>query len=118
MSRPRFLADHDLNGRIIDGLLRRMAAAEFIRLRKVLPTDTPDPEVLAFAAGAGWVVVSHDVNTMTAAAHARVAAGEAMAGLVVARQSLPVRAAIDDLLLLWTATEADEWHGRVLFLPV
>lgn len=118
MNHPRFLADHDLHGRIIDGVLRRAPAAYFARLRHVMPPDTHDPDVLAFAAAAGLIVVSHDVNTITAAAHARIAVGHPMPGLVLARQSLPVRAVIDDLLLLWTASEAPEWHGRVLFLPV
>ena len=42
MSRPRFLADHDLNGRIIAGLLRREPSVVLQRLRDVLPVNTPD----------------------------------------------------------------------------
>lgn len=118
MSRPRLLADHDLNGRIIDGLLRREPAIELVRLRDVLPADTPDPDVLAYAARTGRVVVSHDINTMTAAARQRIAAGEATAGLVVARQSLPIGTVIDDLLIVWSASEAEEWTDRIVFLPL
>ena len=47
MSRPRFLADHDLNEHIIDGVLRREPAVEFVRLRDVGLGDRPDSEVLA-----------------------------------------------------------------------
>jgi hypothetical protein len=35
MSRPRFLADHDLNEHIIDGVLRREPTLEFLRARDV-----------------------------------------------------------------------------------
>jgi predicted nuclease of predicted toxin-antitoxin system len=80
MSRLRFLADHDLNGRIIAGLLRREPMVDFVRLRDVLPRDTPDPQVLEHAPSTDRVVISHDVNTMTAAARRRISAGEARRG--------------------------------------
>ena len=117
MSRPLF-ADHDFNGRIIDGQFRREPAVGSVLLRDVLAPDTPDAQVLEYAAGAGRVVVFHDVNTMTAAARERIVEGETMAGLIVVRQSLPIGAVIADLLLLWSATEADEWRDQVLFLPI
>ena len=68
MSRPRFLADHDLNEHIVDGVHRREPALEFIRARDVGMSDRSDTEVLAYAAQQGFIVVSHDVNTMTNAA--------------------------------------------------
>ncbi len=34
MSRPRFLADHDLNEHIVTGVLRREPAAEFLCVRE------------------------------------------------------------------------------------
>ncbi len=55
MSRPRFLADHDLNEHILDGVLRREPAVEFVRARDVGLSDRPDPEVLEHAA-------AHDVH--------------------------------------------------------
>ena len=40
MSRPRFLADHDLNEHIITGVRRRHEGVEFLRAR-VGPTGRP-----------------------------------------------------------------------------
>jgi Domain of unknown function (DUF5615) len=118
MSRPRFLADHDLNEHIIDGVLRREPAVEFIRVRDIGLGDRPDPEVLAFAAQQGFLVVSHDVNTMVGHAYARLAAGEAMVGLLMVRQSEPIGPVIDALVLIWSASEAEEWTDQVRFLPL
>jgi len=42
MSRPRFLADHDLNDHIVDGLLRREPVLEFVRAREAGIADLPD----------------------------------------------------------------------------
>jgi predicted nuclease of predicted toxin-antitoxin system len=69
MSRPRFLADHDLNEHIVDAVLRREPTIEFVRVRDVGMRESSDAEVLAFAAQQGLIVVSHDVNTMTSAAY-------------------------------------------------
>jgi len=118
MSRPRFPADHDLNEHVIDGLSRREPATEFLRARDVGLDGRPDFEVLAYAADHGLIVVSHDVNTMPAEAFTRVAAGLPMAGLLMARQTLQVAAVIDDLVLIWSASEAREWQGQVVFLPI
>jgi predicted nuclease of predicted toxin-antitoxin system len=118
MSRPRFLADHDLNEHIIDGVLRREPALEFIRARDVGLSDRPDPEVLAFAAANGLLIVFHDVNTMPGHAYARLAAGKPMQGLLMVQQTQPIGLAIDSLVLIWSASEAEEWKDQVRFLPL
>jgi hypothetical protein len=39
-------------------------------------------------------------------------------GLIVVPQHLPLREVADDLILIWTATEAGEWIDRIVFLPI
>ena len=53
MSRPRFLADHDLNEHIVDGVLRREPAIEFIRAREIGLHIGPDLEILEHALSKG-----------------------------------------------------------------
>lgn len=118
MSRPRFLADHDLNEHIIDGLLRREPGIEFIRSRDVGLGDSPDDIVLQYGAVQGLLLVSHDVNTMTAHAYARVARGQPMAGLLMVQQTNPIAPIIESLLLIWSASELEEWQNQVWFLPL
>lgn len=59
MSRPRFLADHDLNEHIVTGVLRREPLVEFVRVRDVGYNKRPDAEVLEYATSEGLVIVSH-----------------------------------------------------------
>ncbi len=33
-------------------------------------------------------------------------------------QNLDIGVAIEDLLLIWAATDADEWVGRLGFIPI
>jgi hypothetical protein len=65
-----------------------------------------------------WIVVSHDVNTLREVAYTRLAAGLPMAGLLLAHQRTPVADIIESLLLIWAASEAEEWAGHVEFLPI
>jgi hypothetical protein len=118
MSRPRFLADHDLNEHLVCGVVRREPAIEFIRVRDIDMHERPDAEVLAYAAEHQMLVISHDVNTMPANAYTRIRAGALMAGLLMVKQSDPVGMVIDDLILIWSASEAEEWQNVVGFLPL
>jgi hypothetical protein len=118
MGRVRFLADHNLNEQIIDGALRREPTLEFARVRDIGPADLSDPELLSWAASNGFVIVSHDVNTMTAYAYDRIEKGEPMAGLLLVSQFEPIGAVIESLVLISSASEAEEWHDTVAFLPL
>ena len=118
MSRPRFLADNDLKQSIVWGVLRRDSAIEFFRCRDFGLAASSDAEVLEFAAANGFVVVSHDVSTMPAEAISRVRANLRMSGLLLARQTDPIGPIIDSLVLIWAATEADEWLDTVDYLPI
>jgi hypothetical protein len=118
MSRPRFLADNDFNERIIRGVQRREPAIAWLRLREVGLADAPDRDVLAYATAEGWLVVSHDVNTMPTAAAERLAAGEPLNGLFLARQRAPLAPIIESLIVIWSVSEAEEWAGQVRYLPL
>lgn len=69
MSRPRFLADHNLNEQIVVGVLRLVPSAEFRPVRELGFATRDDAFLLDYAARQGLIIVSHDVNTMPAAAY-------------------------------------------------
>jgi hypothetical protein len=118
MSRPRFLADHDLNEHILDGVQRREPALEFVRARDVGMSDRNDAEVLAFAAQNGFIVVSHDVNTMIGAARKCIDTGAGMNGLLMVQQTKSIAPVIESLVMIRSASDAEEWHGQIQFLPL
>jgi hypothetical protein len=100
MSRPRFLADHDFNEHIVRGAERLEPGIEFLRAREAGLEEWPDADILAYAAAEGWIVLSHDVNTMSAVAAARLEAGQPMNGLFLVHQRSPIAAVISDLILI------------------
>lgn len=118
MSRPRFLGDNDLNDVIVRMALRQEPAMEFLPVRDAGLTAASDAEVLEYSARNGFIVVSHDVGTMPAAAEARLAAGEPMPGLLVVRQRQPIPPVVESLVTIWAASEAEEWESVVTYLPL
>jgi hypothetical protein len=46
-----------------------------------------------------------------------MAEGRTIAGLLMAQQSSPIGPIVDDLLLIWSASEAEEWENQGVFVP-
>ncbi len=103
---------------IITGVGRHVPDVNIVRVRDVGLASASDDEVLDFAAREHRIVVSHDVNTMRAAAVARVERGAPMTGPLLVRQTLPVWTTIEDLIFIESASEAEEWNNLVSFLPL
>lgn len=76
----------------------------------------PDSEVLRIAAESGRILVSHDRNTMPAH-FADFLELQSSPGVIIVSQDLDIGAAIEDLLLIWAATEAEEWVDQLGFVP-
>lgn len=112
------LADENLNNDILRGVARRNPRVDIVRVQDVGLSGADDPAVLAWAAAAGRVVLTHDVATMTRFAYARVRDGVPMPGLVEIGRSVSVGQAIEDLLLLVECSQPGEWDGQVLYLPL
>jgi hypothetical protein len=113
----RFQADADLNHIIVKATLRREPSIDFQTADAAGLAGIHDPEVLALAAHAGRVLVTHDRKTMPK--HFAAFIGHTTSsGVIVIPQKLPVRAAVEDLLLVWTASEAEEWRNRIQVLPL
>jgi hypothetical protein len=73
--------------------------------------------VLALAAQTGRVLVTHDRKTMPRHFAEFIGQGTSH-GVIVIPQKLPVRVAVADLLIIWTASEAEEWINRIQILPL
>jgi predicted nuclease of predicted toxin-antitoxin system len=115
--RIRFLADADLNHAIVAAVLRRVPEADFRSATDAGLSGLHDLEVLALAAREGRLLVTHDQNTMPRF-FAEFIAKRASPGVIVVRQKLTVASVLDDLVLIWTASQAEEWTNRIVYLPL
>jgi hypothetical protein len=115
--RPRFQADADFNHKIVIGLRRRESLVDFLNAYDGGIVGLPDPDVLRVAAGSGRILVSHDRRTMPRH-FKRFGETQSSPGLIVVSQDLDIGSAIEELLLIWVTTDAEEWVERVGFVPV
>lgn len=115
--KSRFLADEDFSRKIIYGLLLREPLIDFPRVIEIGLAGKPDAEVLRMAASMGRILVSHDRHTMPEEFGGFIRQNDSPAVLLIP-QSLPMRVAIDELQLIWAASDAAEWVNRIVTLPL
>ena len=114
----RFQADADLNKAIITGVLRREPSMDFETAQAAGLRGLRDLEVLALASRHQRALVTHDVSTMPRQFRAFLDAGNHSPGVFLVPQLLEVSEAIEEILLIWLASEASDWEDRLSWLPL
>jgi predicted nuclease of predicted toxin-antitoxin system len=113
----KLATDENFHGAILRGLLRRMPDLDVVRVQDVGLAQTPDPVILAWAAGEQRVHLTHDRDTMSGFAYDRVRTGEPMAGVFVVSDYLPTGLAIDQLLLAIQCLSDADCKDQVHYFP-
>jgi predicted nuclease of predicted toxin-antitoxin system len=115
---PRFLADENVDPDLVIGITRAKQDVDIVRVQDVGLRTQDDPAILQWAAREGRILLTHDISTMPDFAYARVVAEETMAGVIIIPTSISMGRAIADVVLIASATQADEWANRVVYLPL
>jgi hypothetical protein len=113
----RYQADADLNEDIVSGVQRRAPEIDFQTADELELANLPDYDVLALAAQEGRILVIHDCRTMpTHFGH--FIENHKSPGLIVISQKTEILSAIEDLILLWMASESEEYVNSILTIPL
>jgi len=115
--RVRFQADADLDARIVRGLKRQQPEIDFQTGGQGGLEGLGDPAVLAIAAAAGRILVTHDRRTMPDHFWQFILDRESP-GVVVVLKEVSVGVAIEELMLIWSASDAEEWRNRLVWVPL
>ena len=60
----QFLADENFSVPILRGLRRRQPDLDIVHIHELGMDETPDPDILVWAAAENRVVITHDVKSM------------------------------------------------------
>ena len=112
----RYQADADLNMDIVTGVRRREPLINFQTADEAGLRGVDDALVLGYAAYGERILVSHDRKTMPRHFAAFIVT-ETSPGLFIISQNTDVRVAIEELIMIWAASDAEEWVNTVLTVP-
>ena len=115
--RVRFQADADLDARIVRGAKRRQPLIDFQTAAEAGLRGLSDPDVLQIAADSGRVLVTQDRRTMPRH-FSRFIASRTSPGVIVVSKDVPIGIAVEELSLIWAASEAGEWRNRLAWIPL
>jgi hypothetical protein len=113
----RYQADADLNQAIVTGVLRREPEVNFQSAFAAGLDGIIDAEVLRLSAQQGRILVSHDRRTMPLEFAAFIASQQS-SGVIIVSRKLSFETAIEELLLIWAVSNAEEWVNRIAKLPL
>ena len=113
----RFLADASLHDGIVTGCLRREPAMDFLAARDAKLEGVDDPDVLALAAFEDRILVTSDLKTMPKHFGDFLAAYGYCPGVFLVKQSARLADVIEDLIMVWAASDAEEWKNRIIEIP-
>ena len=74
--------------------------------------------MLALAAEQNRILVSHDFQTMPRHFGDFLQARGSSPGVLLVPQYLPVGEAVNELVLIWGASDTEEWEDRILRIPL
>lgn len=117
----RFLLDENMSPGIISGVLRHNPSVDIVRIGDLgtPPLGTLDPEILAFCEAEHRLLITDNRSTMPGHIADHLRAGRHHYGVLkTASKAVPVGQIIADLILIWEASEAEEYLDREDWLPL
>ena len=110
------MGDYDFHGPIIRGLLLRQPLIDFQTGHDAELEGRDDSYVLAYAAREGRLLVSHDRRTMPYH-FAEFIQIQTSPGVFLLSQRFNFAKVVDDIVLIWAASEVEEWINNISKLP-
>jgi hypothetical protein len=111
------MADASLHDGIVSGCLRREPTMDFRSANDAKLEGIGDPDVLALAAREHRILVTSDLKTMPKHFGDFLETHGYCPGVFLVKQSTKLADVIEDLIMVWAASDADEWKNRIIEIP-
>lgn len=114
----RLLADEDFHGAVVRSLRERLPPGTLMTVQELGRSGRTDSDLVRFAAESGFVLISHDHDTLIGTVYEWMATGERCPGVIVVPQRW--RTTMGEILAdieLLLACE-DELENQVRHLPL
>lgn len=117
--KPRFLLDENLPPRLALALSRSEPSIDILRIGDpgAPALGAVDPEVLTFVDRGQRILVTGSRSTMPDHLRTYLAACGHSWGIAFFRRVAGLPEIVETLLLIWAASEAEEWRDRIFSIP-
>ncbi len=118
--KPKFLLDEDVDPSIQRQLRRRDKRIDVIRIGDVdtLPKGVTDAQILVWAGENDYIVVTKDRSTMPSHIREHMSRRKEFAGLLWLRPQIGIGQIVEELHLIWAASEMEDYRGQAIYIPL
>lgn len=116
----RFLLDENLSPRLSAGLWRHNPAIDVLRVGDpgAPLLGAPDPDILHYLQQEQRTLVTNNRISMPTHLREHAVAGGHQWGIFWLRPGISLGAILAELVLIWEASEAEEWRDRTRWIPL
>lgn len=82
------------------------------------PRGTLDPDILIWCENTGFILVTNNRKSMPEHLRDHLAMGHHTPGIFELNPNMTVGETIEELILIWEASESEEYQDRLIYLPV
>lgn len=120
MSTIRFLCDEDIRRELLAAVGGKEPGMEILAIGQpeAPPQGTKDPEVLLWADQHGYTLLSRDKRTMSMHVAHHLAAGHHTWGVFIINQDRSWKDILDSLVLIWSASQVEDWRDVIEWIPL
>jgi hypothetical protein len=118
--RIRFLLDENVSPRVKVALWRRHAAIDVLRVGdpQAPPLGTIDPDILRYLEQARRVLITGNRASMPGHVAVHLVGGGHHWGIFRLRRRTTFQQVVEELCLLWAASEDEEWIDQLAWIPL
>ena len=120
MTRCRFLVDECVPTSLARGLRRRRADVSVVEVGQpgAPGKGAPDAEILEYCQQEGRLLITADRATMPGCFRRHLEQGGVSWGVFLIGPDASLGRILDELVLVFEATEAEEWRDQLYYLPL
>jgi hypothetical protein len=120
MSEIKYLLDEHINPRLRKALKRLAPDIVVWRIGDPITPllSTPDQEILLWCEERGFSLVTNNRESMPVHLREHLAAGKHVPGIFTLNPDMTLGETADELVLIWGASEAEEYTDQLNYLPL
>lgn len=120
MSVIRYLLDENVDPLFRTELLRHEPTMVVWRIGDPTTpaTGSPDPEILEWCERNNFILVTNNRQSMPHHVEEHLGNGGHFPGILELNPDMGVGATIQELILIWSASEMEEYQNKLLYLPL